>query len=289
MKIRIGTRRSELACRQAALAQIAIEEKYGYEIEIVTIKTAGDKIQNRSLADCGGKGLFVKEIEQALIDEKIEIAVHSLKDLPGNISEINEKLTLAGFLKREDPRDVFISNHHQNIDSLPYQAVLGTCSPRKSIQLRQDLQIKTLRGNVKTRIKKAQNFDGIILALAGLKRLNLVDHITEIISTDKILPAIGQGIIGLQCNRKNKKIIEILNNITHEETNIVTQTERSFLTQINGDCHTPVAGLATVKDGRIYFKGMLGVNEIPNYIIKTGDIKDASEIGVEAAMELLKG
>ncbi|MBQ4875375.1 MAG: hydroxymethylbilane synthase [Rickettsiaceae bacterium H1] len=288
MKIRLGTRGSILALKQAKIARKAIEDKFKVETEIIKIKTSGDKIKNRSLIEYGGKGLFIKEIEQVLIDKKIDLAVHSLKDIPGNIKEINEKLVLAGFLEREDPRDVFVSCYHKNLASLPQGAVIGTCAPRRALQLRTDLQTSTLRGNVTTRIKKAKNFDGIILALAGIKRLNMAKHITEILPTEIMLPAVGQGIICLQSRKDDNHMINILEQITHKETKIAAVAERSFLTTIGGNCYTPLAALATIKNNTLNLKAMLEISGKPHFIEKTGKIDKALTIGKNVAEELLE-
>ena len=284
MKIKIGTRGSVLALKQADEARKAMKKESDVDIEIIKIKTSGDRIQNRSLVDVGGKGLFVKEIEQALIDKKIDIAVHSMKDLPGRI---HEKLKIAGFLEREDPRDVFISNYYKNLNSVPCNGIIGTCAPRKTIQLRSGLQTKMLRGNITSRLEKAQNYDGIILALTGLKRLNIIDRITEIIPIDVMLPAVGQGVICLQCRKNDEHIMDIIDKITHLETKIRMRAERGFLIEVDGDCCTPLAAFAQIIKDELHIKAMLGIRNKPIFIKKIGCIDDAENIGKEAARELL--
>ena len=287
MKVKLGTRGSALALKQTEIAQKAIKNTFDVEIEIIKIKTSGDKNKNCRLADYGGKGLFVKELEQALIENRIDIAVHSLKDLPGNINEINHNLIIVGFLEREDPRDVFISHNHKNLHSLPYCAKIGTCSPRRAIQLRPDLQIKLLRGNIETRLEKAKYFDGIILARAALKRLNMLQYITEIIPTEVMLPAVGQGVVCLQCNKNNQKMINIIDKVNHEGTKIVAQAERAFLSTINGNCHTPLAAFARIIGNKLHLRAMVEINGKPYFDEKIGDPSDATNIGRQAAEQLI--
>ena len=284
-KIRIGTRGSILAVKQAEIVKAALEDKInGVAIEIVKIKTSGDVIKYCSLADIGGKGLFLKEIERALVDRRIDLAVHSMKDIP---AFSDQRLTIAGMLKREDPRDAFISNYHQSLQELPSNAIIGTCSPRRAAQLRSDLQVKVLRGNVNTRLKQAKNFDAIILAVCGLNRLDMAKKITEYIATETMLPAVGQGVICLQCHKEDAKIIDMLQQITHHETKVTMLAERAFLEAINGDCTTPLAAFARIISGRIYLQTMLADGNKVFFTERHGTITDAKLMGEDAARELL--
>ncbi len=254
--------------------------------EVVRINTSGDTIKERSLAEIGGKGLFIKEIEHSLLNGEIDVAVHSLKDIPGNSQN---ELTIAGTLEREDPRDVFISHYHKNLASLPKNAVIATCAPRRAAQLRPDIIVKPLRGNIETRINKARNFDGIILSLAGLRRTKMTNCITEILPTNVMLPAVGQGVICLQCHKNNKEVIKILEELTHHTTKIVATAERAFLKEVNGDCKTPLAALARITNhATINLKAMLRIEEKNHFITIQGSIKEAAKIGKTAAEEILR-
>ncbi len=284
-KIRIGTRGSILAVKQASIVQDRLEKHYpDIQADIIKIKTSGDIIKHCSLAEIGGKGLFLKEIEQALLDNKIDIAVHSLKDMP---AFSDQNLIEAGVLKRDDPRDAFISNYYPSLESLPKNSTIGTCAPRRAAQLRSDLQIKTLRGNVNTRLEHAKNFDGIILAVCGLQRLDMTNRITEYIPTTKMLPAVGQGVICLQCRKNDSNMIKLADEITHHETKILMRAERSFLKRVNGDCTTPLAAFATMDTDIIYLQTMLSDGNKVHFTERRGHIKDAKLLGEDAAEELL--
>lgn len=282
--IKIGTRGSTLALRQAEVAQNIIKQNWIGKTEIIKIKTSGDIIKNRSLAEIGGKGLFLKEIELALLDKRIDIAVHSMKDIP---AFFHNELMIAGILKRNDPRDAFISNSYQSLQDLPLNSTIGTCAPRKIAQLRSDIKTKTLRGNVNTRLKQINNFDGIILAVAGLQRLNICNKITEILPPEVMLPAVGQGVICIQCRKSDLDIVHLLNKITHPKTKIAMLAERSFLEKINGDCTTPLAALAEINKNELRFRAMLAQDSKIHFTEKFSTIDNATKIGTEAATELL--
>lgn len=248
--IRIVTRTSELALWQAHYIQQAICAYHPYtQVELIGVKTQGDKILDVSLSKIGGKGLFVKELEDKLLNRTADLAVHSLKDMP---YELPEGLMLVGVTEREDPRDVFISPNYSSLALLPSGARVGTSSLRRQAQLlkiRPDLKPELLRGNVPTRINKCieGQFDAIILAAAGVKRLGLGDHIQEYLNIEDFLPAVGQGVLGLECHQDNTALLKLLNPITHLATTLTSLAERSFNRALKGGCQVPIAGYATVE------------------------------------------
>lgn len=245
--LRLATRQSQLALAQANMAASALSAQ-GYDCTLLPLSTSGDQILDKPLYDIGGKGLFVKELEAALLAGDADIAVHSCKDIPGLIPKT---LPIIGCLVREDPADIMISHRYANLDTLPKSAIIGTSSPRRAAQLRhfrQDLQIIPLRGNIATRISKlsTEGLDAIILAKAGLERLGQTDKITAIIPTNIMLPAVGQGIIALQANHHANTLRTIANNITHPATWLAMLAERSFLRHMEGNCTSPIAALAQI-------------------------------------------
>lgn len=252
--LRIGTRGSQLALTQTHIVRDALQVHYpNLTIEIVVISTTGDKVTDRHLAEIGGKALFAKELEAALMDNSIDIAVHSLKDMPGFLPE---GLIIDCVLPREDARDVLVSPHYNNIDALPNGAVIGTSSPRRKAQLlhqRPDLHIKLIRGNVETRLKKVEQgeYDATLLACAGLKRLSLFNENMRIISEKKLLPAIGQGVIAIERRIQDNNIQKILESIHCINTYSCINAEREVMRVINGSCYTPLAAYATLVDGNI--------------------------------------
>lgn len=261
MKIRIGTRSSPLALKQTDLViQALTANSLIYEYEIVPIKTTGDIIQDRPLADVGGKALFAKEIEGALIKGKIDFAVHSLKDME---STLPYPLEITAVLPRELPYDVLISREGKFLEDLPEKSIIGSCSPRRSAQLlviRPDFKIAPIRGNIQTRLSllDAGKYDAIILAEAGLRRLGLKDRITQRFPINTMIPAIGQGVIGIECRKDDIKIKEILAAINHSETYYRILAERSLLKALEGTCRTPIAGYASLlNDGMIHLTGFL--------------------------------
>jgi hydroxymethylbilane synthase len=260
--IRIGTRGSPLALVQARMVRARLAVVLGIAedaIEIKTIRTTGDKIQDRPLAEEGGKGLFTKEIEEALLEGKIDLAVHSAKDMP---TFSQPGLMLAACHEREDPRDVFISRKAESLAELPQGATLGTASLRRqaiALRLRPDLKVTPLRGNVETRLRKLDDgqVDATILALAGLKRLGLEAHATKIMEATEFLPAAGQGAIGIETRADNTRVREALAKIDHADTSTAVACERAFLAELDGSCKTPIGGHATLSGGVLHFRGLI--------------------------------
>ena len=259
-------------------------------IELVVIRTTGDIIQDRSLAEEGGKGLFTKEIEEALLGQRIDLAVHSAKDMP---TLLPEGLILAACLEREDPRDVFISRKARTLAELPRSASLGTTSPRRQAiakRMRPDLTIVPLRGNVETRLRKLDNddVDATLLALAGLKRLGLAEHATNIMSAEEFLPAVGQGAIGIEVRADNSRLRDILAHIDHADTSTAVACERAFLAALDGSCKTPIAGHATISGNAVQFRGLIARPDgtAAHDISGTGNRKDAATIGADAGREI---
>ncbi len=266
-KIVIATRGSKLALWQAEWIKAQIEEiEPELDVGLNKIKTTGDKIVDVPLAQVGGKGLFVKEIEEAILRGEADLAVHSMKDVP---TDLPGGLHLSSITKREDPRDAFIAQIQnskfkiQNFNELPQGANVGTSSLRRICQLlnkRPDLTITQLRGNVDTRIKKLDEglFDAIILAAAGVKRLGHADRITEKLDTNLCLPAIGQGAVGLECRVDDEFINSLLARLDHEETSICVRAERAFLKILEGGCQVPIGAFARIADGRVVIEGLVG-------------------------------
>ncbi|MDN7240331.1 hydroxymethylbilane synthase [Planococcus sp. N028] len=260
-KIIVGSRRSKLALTQTG--QFIDKMKAAgapFEFEVKEIVTKGDRILDVTLSKVGGKGLFVKEIQQALYDREIDFAVHSMKDMP---SVLPEGLVIGCIPEREDPRDAFISNNHVKFMDLPVGAVVGTSSLRRSSQLllmRPDIDIQWIRGNIDTRLEKLKNgeFDAIILAAAGLKRMGWKDDIvTEFLEVDECLPAIGQGALAIECRDDDAELLAELAKVNDENTALAVTTERKFLRDMDGSCQVPIAGYATVSNGDISFTGLI--------------------------------
>ena len=291
--LRIGTRGSPLALVQARAVRSRLAAATGVNeemIELVVIRTTGDTIQDRPLADEGGKGLFTKEIEEALLDRRIDLAVHSAKDMP---TILPKGLALAACLEREDPRDVFISHKARSLVELPRGASLGTASLRRQAiakRARPDLRVTPLRGNVETRLRKLDGgeVDATLLALAGLRRLGLVEHITSIMNAEAFLPAVGQGAIGIEVRKDDTRVCDILAHIDHAETSIAIACERAFLAALDGSCKTPIAGHATISGDAIQFRGLIARPDgsAAHDIAGTGSRKDAGTIGADAGREL---
>lgn len=291
--LKIATRDSLLALWQAEYVKSRLEAAHnGLTVSLVKIKTKGDKILDTPLAKIGGKGLFVKELEVAMLNGEADIAVHSMKDVP---MEFPEGLGLAVICEREDPRDAFVSNTYKSIDDLPEGAIVGTSSLRRQCQLlkhRPDLQVKSLRGNVQTRLRKLDEgeFDAIILASAGLIRLEQAQRITQFIDTDLMLPAVGQGAVGIECRVDDKQTLDLLAVLNHQDTAIRVTTERGFNTRLNGGCQVPIAGFAEQKGSEIFFRGLVASVDGKQvfYTEKSGLPEEAEQIGIAAAEELLK-
>lgn len=262
MTIKIGTRGSPLALVQAHDLRDKLMSAHDLpesQFEITVIKTSGDKIQDRPLSEVGGKGLFTKEIEDALLSGDIDLAVHSMKDVA---TVLPEGLVIPCILQREDVRDAFISRKVERLADLPQGAVVGSSSLRRQAQIkkaRPDLDVIMYRGNVQTRLRKLDEgiADATLLACAGLKRLGMSDVITQVIPVDDMLPAVAQGAVGAETRRDNQRILDLLQPLHHTETAICVTAERAFLAKLDGSCRTPIAGLATIVDGQIEFRGQI--------------------------------
>ena len=291
--LRLGTRGSPLALFQANLVRKMLCEAHGCEpgqIAIELIRTSGDRIQDRPLADAGGKGLFTKEIEEALVAGTIDLAVHSSKDMP---TELPRGLVLTAFPEREDPRDVFISRKAKSIADLPRGASIGTASLRRAAmakRLRPDVAIVPLRGNVETRLRKLDEgvADATLLALAGLKRLGLTDAATAILGEEEFLPAVGQGAIGIETRADDSHTRGMLAAINHADTFFAVACERAFLKVLDGSCRTPIGGHATVAGGKIRFRGMIVRPDGSEAFeaSREGAVGDAEKLGADAGAEL---
>ena len=291
--LRIGTRGSPLALVQARAVRSRLAATMGVDedgIELIIIRTTGDIIQDRSLAEEGGKGLFTKEIEEALLDGRVDVAVHSAKDMP---TVLPGGLILAACLEREDPRDVFISRKARSLAELPKGASLGTASLRRQAiakRARPDLRVMPLRGNVETRLRKldAGDVDATLLALAGLKRLKLTEHATHVMSADEFLPAVAQGAIGIEAREDNGRVRDVLARLDHADTSVAVACERAFLAALEGSCKTPIAGHATIAGDAVQFRGLIARPDgtAAHDIAGTGHRRDAVAIGTEAGREL---
>ena len=291
-KISIGTRSSPLALYQAGHIKEAIERlRPDLEVRLVRIKTTGDKITDVPLAKVGGKGLFVKEIEEALLDGRIDLAVHSMKDVPALLPS---GLHLAAIPEREDPRDALVSRNGVRFADLPPGSVVGTSSLRRQSQLshlRSDLKIEPLRGNLDTRLRKLDQgiFAAIILAAAGLRRLGMTDRITECLDPTVSLPAIGQGALGLECRREDGPVNELLAPLDHPETHWCVKAERAFLTRLEGGCQVPIAGHARLDNGRLTLEGLVA-SVAGDRLVRdraSAPVSEAETLGVGLAETLL--
>lgn len=284
--LKIGTRGSPLALVQAHMVQAELARTHGVdaaEIDIVQITTSGDKIQDKSLALAGGKGLFTKEIEHALIEGSIDLAVHSMKDVP---TQSQPELMISCVLPREDVRDAFICHTASSLEDLPEGAVVGTSSLRRQAQvkhMRPDLETVSFRGNVDTRLSKLKDgvVDATLLASAGLKRLGKSDLLRAYLPTDKFLPAVAQGAIGIEVRKNDDKTKELLSPLNHPETHICVLAERAFLRVMDGSCRTPIAALAQIDGRQLHIKGQIIMPDgsVSYTDEASGDIKDAELIG----------
>ena len=290
--LRIATRKSPLAMWQAEHVKARLMEAHeGLEVELVTFTTKGDKILDTPLAKIGGKGLFVKELEVAMLEGKADIAAHSIKDVP---MDFPEGLFLSTILEREEPCDAFVSNEHSSIQSLPEGSVVGTCSLRRRSQLlskRPDLKIKDLRGNVNSRLEKLDNgdYDAIILACAGLIRLDMEKRIKQRISSSWILPAVGQGAVGLEARVGDEETLELLSVLNHEDTSDRVTAERALNKRLEGGCQVPIASYAMLDGDTLHLQALVG--EPDGSQIVQGDIsghrKDGEQLGIKLADDLL--
>ena len=290
--LRIATRKSPLALWQANYVSDLLKHYHpDLTIELVTMTTQGDKILDTPLAKVGGKGLFVKELETGMLEGKADIAVHSMKDVP---VEFPSGLHLAVICEREDPRDAFVSNNFKTLEDLPQGARLGTSSLRRQSQisaLRPDLNIIDLRGNVNTRLKKLDDgeYDAIILAAAGLKRLKFDERITQFIGTDVCLPAIGQGAVGIECRTDDARVLNLIAPLNDNKTQIRVLAERAMNARLQGGCQVPIAGYAEYERGLVLLRGLVG--QVNGEQIIRGEIagppENAEELGNVLAEDLL--
>ena len=294
-KIIIGSRGSKLALIYAEIAKNKIfEVKSDFKIEnidIKTITTKGDEVQNIRLSDIGGKGLFAKKIEEELLQKKIDIAVHALKDMPSNETE---GLITNCFLERNDPREILISRENFFLKDLAKDSIIGTSSFRREFQLkkkRNDLNYKLIRGNVDTRIKKLNDklYDAIILSYAGIKSLGLDKNISQIFSTSEVIPSAGQGVIALQCRKEDKEIINLLEKVNHQATYHCVQAERNVLKALDGDCETAVGAFAQIDKDKINIEAELfSLDGKERFYHKSSkELNFASQLGKEVG-EILK-
>ena len=295
-KFIIGSRGSKLSLAYSShVKNLLIKSNSQFDdnsIEIKIIKTSGDIFHNKKISDIGGKGVFSKQIEDELLESKIDLAVHSLKDLP---SKMTNGLCVNAVVKRNDPRDAFLSYTSKSFFELKPQSKVGTSSFRRKAQLntlRKDINIVSMRGNIDTRINKLKNkeFDAIVLSLAGLKMLNLEKGAKEIFSDEQMLPAIGQGAIALQCRLGDQKTLDILKMVNDQKSYSCIQAERALLETIGGDCDTAVGGLAKLFKDKIILKSELFSNDGSKKFVSesSGNFKEAKEIGYKVGKELLK-
>ena len=291
--LRIGTRGSPLALVQARMVRTRLAALAGVEeerIALTIIRTTGDVIQDRTLAQAGGKGLFTKEIEEALIARTIDLAVHSAKDVP---TVLPDGLAIAAVLPREDARDVFIGRDVKTLRELRAGAVVGTASLRRQAivkRLRGDLEVVPIRGNVETRLRKLKEgaVDATLLALAGLKRLGLTDAASSIFSVDEFLPAVGQGIVAIETRADDRATRAVLDALDHAETATAFAAERAFLEELDGSCRTPIAGHASVADGRVRLRGLIAKPDgsAAFECAREGAASEAAALGRDAGAEL---
>jgi hydroxymethylbilane synthase len=294
-KIRIGTRGSPLALRQAEMVRAALAKAHrlaASDIEIVAMKTTGDIERDRSFAESGGKGIFTKEIDEALLFGRVDLAVHSAKDVQ---TILPKGLVIAATPPRADPRDAFLSTRAKSLEALPCGAKLGTASVRRqalALRIRPDLQISLLRGNVQTRVDKmkAGECDATILAYAGLQRLGLTAHATEVLDPMKYPPAVAQGIIAIEARANDGKILPVLAEINHLDSFAALIAERAFLLALDGSCRAPIAGHAKIERGRLKFVGLVITQDGKKFagVSHEGAVRDAEKIGKEAGDWLLK-
>ncbi|KJG56155.1 porphobilinogen deaminase [Photobacterium kishitanii] len=290
--IRIATRKSPLAMWQAEFVKAELELAHpGLVVELLPMVTKGDIILDTPLAKVGGKGLFVKELEVAMLEGRADIAVHSMKDVP---VEFPEGLGLVTICEREDPRDAFVSNHYDSIDDLPLGAIVGTSSLRRQCQLRSqrpDLIVNDLRGNVNTRLRKLDEgqYDAIILATAGLKRLKMNDRIRSEIAPEVSLPAVGQGAVGIECRLNDQRVRDLLAPLNHQPTATRVLCERAMNNRLQGGCQVPIGSYSELQGDNIWLRALVGEPD-GSIIIRaeiSGPIAAAEQLGETLADELL--
>jgi hydroxymethylbilane synthase len=293
--VRIGTRGSPLALIQAQEVKRRLVDAWPElaapgAVTVVPIKTSGDRIQDRTLADAGGKGLFTKEIEEALLGETVDLAVHSMKDMP---TWLPDGLTIPCLLPREDPRDALIAGRARALADLKPGAIVGTASLRRQAQilaLRPDLRVVSLRGNVETRLRKiaAGEADATLLALAGLKRLGMVDRASAVLTPEEMLPAVAQGAIGVECRAADTRALELLAPLHDRPTGIVVTAERALLARLDGSCRTPIAALAALDGDSLRLDALIATPD-GRRVLRTqrsGAQADAAALGDDAGQEL---
>lgn len=291
-KIKIATRRSPLAIWQAEYVKKELIRNHSdIEIQIVRIQTEGDRFLDAPLFDIGGKGLFIKELEEALLSKNADIAVHSMKDV---IVELPKGLEISVIMKREDSHDVLISNQYNSIAEIPGNSTVGTSSLRRQSQLKQvnsNILFEDLRGNVETRIGKLDDgkYDAIILAAAGIIRLGLAERITELISFSHVLPAVGQGAIGIECRTNDETTQQLIAPLNDKYTSLCVLTERAFSRRLNGGCQLPIASHAVIENNQIKVDGLVARLDGSKVIRlqKIGELEDADKIGSSLAEALL--
>jgi hydroxymethylbilane synthase len=288
-QIRIGTRGSPLALRQTAWVRERIAERHpGLQIEVVRIKTTGDKITDVPLATVGGKGLFVKEIEEALLREDIDLAVHSMKDVP---TELPVDLHVGAITEREDPRDVLVSRHGRRLEEIPSGARMGTSSLRRGAQLlgvNPQWKIVPLRGNVDTRIKKldTEGLDAVIVAAAGVSRMGLEERVTEYLPPDVMLPAVGQGALGIECLQEGA-VNELIAFLNHHESAMAVEGERAFLRRLEGGCQVPIAAYGEIREGELFLRGMVSHLDGSRFFRAEAQGDDPTGVGEQLADNIL--
>ncbi|TCP63641.1 hydroxymethylbilane synthase [Baia soyae] len=287
----VGTRKSKLAMTQTNWVIDRLKEmEPNLTVELEKIVTKGDKILDVTLSKVGGKGLFVKEIESALLNGEIDLAVHSMKDLP---AEMPEGLMIGAIPVREDVRDCFLSRDGSTLEELPSGAIVGTSSLRRQAQIlaiRPDLRVESIRGNIDTRVQKMRDgqFDAIILATAGLNRISWQEDIAELISVKTMLPAVGQGALAIQCREGDRETRALLVKINHEETARAVRAERAFLQAFNGGCHLPIAAYAQICENQVHLKGLVGDPAGKKMIADTIIGKNEIKMGQELANRLIE-
>lgn len=290
--IRIATRKSLLALWQAHYVKEQLEQLHPHiEVELVPMTTKGDVLLDTPLAKIGGKGLFIKELEQAMLEGRADIAVHSMKDVP---VEFPEGLGLTVICEREDPRDAFVSNNYTHLEQLPAGAVVGTASLRRECQIRArypHLAVKVLRGNVQTRLRKLDDgeYDAIILAAAGLKRLELDARIAGLMSPEDSLPANGQGAVGIECRLDDAELLQLLAPLDHHDTRLRVEAERAMNRGLQGGCQVPIGSYAELQGDQLWLRGLVGRPDGSQVIYEemTGPASQGQEMGAEMAKRLL--
>lgn len=291
--LKIATRKSPLALWQAEHVKARLEEIHSdLTVELVSMTTEGDRFLDAPLVAVGGKGLFIKELETALLERRADIAVHSMKDVT---IDLPDELALPVIMEREDTRDVFISNSYDNLEALPDKAILGTSSLRRQSQAKAlfpKIELKDLRGNVGTRLSKLDNgeYDGILLAAAGIIRLGMEERVTQFLSHELLLPAIGQGAIGIECRAGDDTVEELIAPLNHEVTAVCVKTERAFSRRLFGGCQLPIAGQATITADEITLNGLIAKTDGTEVIQSElkGQIEDSDNIGISLAETLLQ-